>query len=161
MLSVLVSLVLLISPGHDFHTSWMNLTFNEDVNRFEVFWQTNTEHLEGVLSAFSEQDIRLDDGSVDSLKPILQKYLDQNTKLYFNKKFQDLSIAIVETTFAETTIHFKPIKCSRKLKEISMHNSLLISQFPNQKNMVQINYDGEMLSMLFDYKSIFAKVKLE
>jgi len=161
MLSILVSFILLLLPEHDFHTSWMNLTYQNDSKKFEIFWQTDTEHLEGVVSAFSKQDVTLNEGSVDSLRSILQSYLDEHTELRFNSKSQDLIIEIVETTFAETTIHFKAIKCKKKLKEISMYNSVLISQFPNQKNMVQINYGSEMNSMLFDQKHLFAKINME
>ena len=79
----------------------------------------------------------------------------------FNGKKQRLLVSIVEVNFSETTIHFKPLDCTRKLKEVTMQNDMLVAQFPNQKNMVQVNYKGEMFSMLFSAMKTFNSISID
>ncbi len=150
LIYIISFLLSLAAPQHDFHTSWMNMTYNEKSKAFETTWRTDTEHLEGVLTAFGKQEIHLENGTIDDQYELISEYIDAHTTLYLNKKKQRLAISVVEVTFAETIVHFEPIKCKRKLKTVSMENTLLTSLFPNQKNMVQVNYLGKMYSMLFE-----------
>jgi len=161
MLKLLICLLLTLAPQHDFHTSWMNMTYDEKSKEFDITWRTDTEHLEGVLTAYSGTNIHLENASLQDYKSLINKYINENTSCQFNEKTQSLTIDIVEVTFAEIIIHFKPIKCRRKLKTVSMHNTLLQKQFPNQKNMVQINYYGKMYSMLLGGTKLYDEVKIE
>jgi hypothetical protein len=161
MINLILSILFTLAPQHDFHTSWMNMTYNEESKEFETTWRTDTEHLEGVLTAYSGGEISLESTSIDKHKTLITKYIKSNTSLDFNRKRQLLEIDVIEVTFAETVIHFKPIKCRRKLKSIRMQNTLLQAQFPNQKNMVQINYKGKMYSMLLGGSKVYEQVAIE
>jgi hypothetical protein len=153
-----LSILSLLAPTHDFHTSWMNMTYDEKNKEFEITWRTDTEHLEGAIQAhLKNSKFILTDSTSSS---VLTAYINDNVNLNFNGKNQNLRVDIVESTFAETIIHFKPIKCRRKLKTVSMENSLLQAQFPNQKNMVQINYKGEMYSMLLGGVKVYEEVAI-
>jgi hypothetical protein len=156
MINLILSILFTLAPQHDFHTSWMNMTYDEKNKEFEITWRTDTEHLEGAIQAHLKNSkfILTDSTSLS----VLTAYIDDNVNLTFNGKNQNLRVDIVESTFAETIIHFKPIKCRRKLKTVSMENSLLQAQFPNQKNMVQINYKGEMYSMLLGRVKVYEEV---
>jgi len=160
MLNFIITLFLILAPNHDFHTSWMNMTYNEESKEFETTWRTDTEHLEGVLTAYSGGEISLENTSIDEHKSLIDQYIKSNTSLDFNRKRQLLEIDIIEVTFAETIIHFKPIKCRRKLKSIAMTNTLLQAQFPNQKNMIQINYQGKMYSMLLGGSKVYEEMAI-
>ena len=35
MLNFIITLFLIFAPNHDFHTSWMNMTYNEESKEFE------------------------------------------------------------------------------------------------------------------------------
>jgi hypothetical protein len=61
-----------------------------------------------------------------------------------------MTVATVEVNFAETFIHISPQKHKKKISTITVKNKLLVEQFPNQKNMVQINYEGKKYSMLMN-----------
>ena len=162
MFHFIVSLLFyILVPQHDFHTSWMNLTFNEKNNQFEVSWRTDTEHLEGVLTSFSGMEIKLENTSIEDHKVLLNNYIDKNTSLLFNQQMQLLEIDVVEVTFAEVVVHFKPIKYKRKLKSVTVASTLLQLVFPNQKNMVQINYKGKMYSMLLGGSNTVEEVFLD
>jgi len=136
------------------------MTYNEESKEFETTWRTDTEHLEGVLTAYSGGEISLENTSIDEHKSLIHKYIKSNASLDFNHKRQLLEIDVVEVTFAETIIHFKPIKCRRKLKSIAMTNTLLQAQFPNQKNMIQINYQGKMYSMLLGGSKVYEEMAI-
>jgi hypothetical protein len=158
MLNLILSFLITLAPTHDFHTSWMNMTYDEKNKEFEITWRTDTEHLEGAIQAhLKNSKFILTDSTSSS---VLSTYINDNVNLKFNGKNQNLRVDIVESTFAETIIHFKPIKCRRKLKTVSVENSLLQAQFPNQKNMVQINYKGEMYSMLLGGVKVYEEVAI-
>jgi hypothetical protein len=158
MLAIIISIFSLLAPTHDFHTSWMNMTYDEKNKEFDITWRTDTEHLEGAIQAHLKNQKFILTNATSSL--VLTDYINDNVNLKFNGKNQNLRVDIVESTFAETIIHFKPIKCRRKLKTVSMENSLLQAQFPNQKNMVQINYKGEMYSMLLGGVKVYEEVAI-
>ena len=158
MINLILSILFTLTPQHDFHTSWMNMTYDEKNKEFDITWRTDTEHLEGAIQAhLKNSKFILTDSTSSS---VLRTYINDNVNLNFNGKNQNLRVDIVESTFAETIIHFKPIKCRRKLKTVSMENSLLQAQFPNQKNMVQINYKGEMYSMLLGGVKVYEEVAI-
>ena len=162
MFYFIVSLLFsVLIPQHDFHTSWMNLTFNEKNNQFEVSWRTDTEHLEGVLTSFSGAEIKLESTSTEDHKVLLNKYINKNTSILFNQQKQLLEVDVVEVTFAEVVIHFKPINYKRKLKSVTVASTLLQMVFPNQKNMVQLNYKGKMYSMLLGGSKTIEEVFLD
>lgn len=137
------------------------MTYDEKGKAFDVSWRTDTEHLEGVLTAYGEEEVHLENNTILGHTPLIIKYINDHTDLYFNGKDQNLQIDIIEVTFAEVIIHFEPIKCRRKLKKVSMQNTLLQKQFPNQKNMVQINYKGKMYSMLLGGNKLFDEVSID
>jgi hypothetical protein len=157
--NILIILLFLLSPQHDSHTSWMNMTYNEKNKEFDVTWRTDTEHLEGAIAhRTNDPNFHLSD---TTLVPMgLALYLDENIHLSLNDKSTKLKIDIIEVNFAETIVHFKPIKCRRKLKSVSMTNTLLQAVFPNQKNMIQINYKGQMYSMLLGGSKIYDLVHI-
>lgn len=159
-LDILLVFFYLVAPTHDFHTSWMNFTYDEKNKVFEGEWRTDTEHLEGVLNAFSNKEIHLENSSVEQHIELINNYINKNCRLQINQLNKALQVDIVEVNFAETVVHFKPIKQRKKMKSIQMTNTLLIAQFPNQKNMVQINYKGTMNSMLFDGVNTNSSLKL-
>ncbi|PCJ66849.1 MAG: hypothetical protein COA58_05200 [Bacteroidetes bacterium] len=161
MLHLILSILLTLTPNHDFHTSWMNLTYDESKKEFNTTWRIDTEHLEGALAAFSGNDISLENTSISGHKELIDKYINDQVALQLNNKNQALSVSLIEVTFAETIVYFEPINCRKRLKKVGMHNTLLQAQFPNQKNMVQINYKGNMYSMLLGGSKVFEEVEMK
>ncbi len=156
VLDIIAVFIYLLAPQHDFHTSWMTMTLDENKKQFEVEWRTDTEHLEAVLSERANEEVHLSDSSTNDLLILL--YISENLDIKFNGKKQRIGVATVEVNFSETIVHLKPIKCRRKLKDIEIGNTLLIDSFPNQSNMVQINFKGKMYSMLFNETNKLDKI---
>lgn len=152
MINYIVLILLLIRPTHDFHTSWMNITYEEKTKTFNASWQTDTEHLEACLSVFSSKEIHLDSKITAEQKIIIEDYLHENFSMSIDEKNKNLTVSAIEVNFAETFIHLNPIKYQKKVSSIAIENLLLVKQFPNQKNMVQINYEGLKYSMLLNGK---------
>ena len=67
------------------------MTYNEKSKAFETTWRTDTEHLEGVLTAFGKQEIHLENGTIDDQYELISEYIDAHTTLYLNKKKQATS----------------------------------------------------------------------
>jgi hypothetical protein len=158
MISFWLLLIALVSPLHDFHTSWMNITFMEDKKEFEITWRTDTEHLESVLSNFSGSEVRLDEDSVETQYLNIGEYISSHLNLTLNNTQTDISVQIVEVNFAETIVHFEPLPFRKKLKSLTIQNTMLVHRFPNQKNMHQLNYCGEKSSLLLSQKKTIGSI---
>jgi hypothetical protein len=128
----------------------MNITYDEVKKEFNSTWHTDTEHLEAVLTAFSSNKVHLETNLTDDQKRLLDNYLNANYSISINGKKSVMTVATVEVNFAETFIHISPQKHKKKISTITVKNKLLVEQFPNQKNMVQINYEGKKYSMLMN-----------
>ena len=152
MINYIILILVLIRPTHDFHTSWMNITHNDKTKAFNSSWHTDTEHLESCLSVFSDKEIHLDNQLTTAQKKIIENYLIEHFSISIDGKKKNLNVGTIEVNFAETFIHLNPIKHQKKISNITIDNRLLIRQFPNQKNMVQINYEGSKYSMLLNNK---------
>lgn len=126
----------------------MNITHNEDKKILETQWTTDLEHLEYCISEKFKTNVVFENTHPDAVVSYLNGYIQEHIILELNGKKQKFQVAFFELNITEITVHFKPIKCRRPLKELAMTNTLLIKEFPNQKNMVQLNYKGEMHSML-------------
>ena len=150
MINYIVLILFLFRPTHDFHTSWLNITYDKVKKEFNSSWHTDTEHLEAVLSSFSSNEVHLETNLTDDQKRLLQDYLSANYSISINGKKSAITVATVEVNFAETFIHLSPQKHKKKISTITVKNQLLVEQFPNQKNMVQINYEGKKYSMLMN-----------
>lgn len=148
-------------PQHDFHTSWFNFTYDEQIKAFEVSWQTDTEHLEGALTAFSSSEVQLDPDASPTQIQLLEDYINTHFNLTIDQKKHRLFIREIEVNFAETFIHFEALKHKKRRPILQLENTLLIQQFPNQRNMVQVNYMGLKYSMLFSRQKIRDNIVLD
>lgn len=158
MLLLIVSILTSLIPHHDFHTSWMNMTYNEGSKFLESEWLTDTEHLEAVLTNYSGKEIILDDHTVSKHTELLERYINDHLEIDINNKTIYLEIEVIQLTFAEITVRFKPISQRRKIRTMDVQNSLLLHLFPNQKNMVQVNYCGEKKSLLLSAKTTLGTI---
>jgi hypothetical protein len=101
---------------------------------------------------FSSKEIHLDSKITAEQKIIIEDYLNEKFSMSIDEKNKNLTVSAIEVNFAETFIHLNPIKHQKKVSSIAIENLLLVKQFPNQKNMVQINYEGLKYSMLLNGK---------
>ena len=151
LLNWLIAASLLVMPLHDFHTTILNFTYIDDEKTFQIDLKVDTEHLEYTVN--KAYDVVLKLGEADEnpdANALLSKYIAKNIQCTMNGKKLDLSLDFKEVNFAETVLHLMPHCQKRKLKSISMHNVFMISDFPNQKNLVNFYYKGQSKSMLFD-----------
>lgn len=149
--NVLLSCVLLVIPLHDFHTTILNLTYQDDKKTFSIDLRLDTEHIEYVLNKTYDVKLNLGESNEDPMaNQLLEDYLNTHIRTQLNGRTINLKIEQKEVNFADTYIHFKAFGFKKKLKEVKMHNSFMINDFPSQKNLVKVNYKGISKNMLFD-----------
>ena len=49
------------------------MTYNENKKVFETTWRTDTEHLEGVLTSFSGNEVLLEEATISKYTPTIEK----------------------------------------------------------------------------------------
>ena len=64
---LILALVIGFLPLHDFHTSLMNITYEDDKKSFEIDLTVDTEHFEEAINATYYTDIRV--GELDEHDP--------------------------------------------------------------------------------------------
>lgn len=152
-LSLIVTLGMLLSPEHDFHTTFMNITYQDDEKVFEIDLTMDTEHFEYSINQWADTTIRLGEPSeISNADYLINKYIKQNISLKVNGKSIPMTLELKQVNFAETTLHFKTVKHKKKVKHVKMRNTFMINNFPNQKNLVKFNYKGVSNNMLFTDK---------
>ena len=145
----LFSILAVFSPTHDFHTSVMNFSYKDDERHFEIDLNLDSEQFEYFLNQQSENSFSLDDELDEQTRAFIEDVINDNVKVYMNGSLKLLKLSLMEVTYAETILYFEPLCYKRKLKRFEMHNALMFYNFPNQKNLVKLNYKGEMKSFLF------------
>lgn len=161
ILSLWITLCMLLAPEHDFHTTFMNITYQDDKKVFEIDLTTDTEHFEHVINQWADTTIKLGEPSeIKNADALINRYIKQHIKLQLNGKAIPLYLDVKQVNFAETSLHFKAVKHKRKVKRVKMHNTFMINDFPNQKNLVKFNYRGISNNLLFTDKTSVLELEL-
>jgi hypothetical protein len=135
---------------HDFHETLLSLTWNSKSRTFEGSLIADSEHFAHCLSIFTGRTITLDHLEKEELdNKSLTVYLNHYIQLFQKGKKKNWKITVIEVTYADIIFHLETSKMSRKIKNISVTNSFMLNEFPNQKNLFQIAYNDEQTSYLF------------
>ena len=145
---------------HDFHTSLAEVEYNTSSKAFEVSLRIFTDDLETALS----QRSGLKNLSLDKTKKhdvLIEAYIQDNFYL-LNPKNQKVTISFygkeleTDITWVFFEIPLKKYKPGYKLR-----NSILIEQFNDQVNFVNLKYKGKKKSYLLKRDKISAELILE
>jgi len=155
-------LFILFSPAlHKFYVSLTEIRVNEAANTIEISMRMFPDDLDKAI--MSETGInpqlvtKLEHEDADNW---LDNYLTDNLMLSINGKEIEIKYLGKEAE-SDAIWCYLEADYSEKINSISIYNSLLISSFEDQKNIVQI-YSGESSKgMLFDAYSTEGQIKLD
>ena len=142
-----------LAPAHDFHTTILNFVYDADEKSYQIDLEVDTEQFSYALDRTYGRNLRMgepdEDPACDSL---IQALVNAQIQCRLNRRSIRFELDTKEVTFAESVLHFKPVRYRWKLCKMHMDNNLLIDFFPKQKNLVNLAYKDRKYSMLFDFE---------
>ena len=157
--TVLCSLLFLASSfvSHKFYLSVYQIEHNAAKNRVEVTARIFIDDLEKAMKEKYKKDfyITTSDETKDAKKH-LRNYLNEQFKLELNGTLQQLEF-VKETVEDNQLICYLKVNYSKKITTFGLLNSVLLTSFSDQQNLVHVNMNGEKESFLLtkSKKTIF------
>jgi len=132
---------------HPFHVSVSEIFYNEKNESFEITMKVFTDDLENALRAYSKYDIYLDDNLDEKgISKWIREYLQLNFSLEVNgQKVEPLFLG-AEAEMDAVWCYLE-VRDIRNIKSIHVHNSVLMELFPDQVNLVHVDYAGKIKSL--------------
>ena len=146
MFSVLISSILLLWT-HPFHVSVCEIEHNADNKSLEITHRIFIDDLEeGINRAYVSDFDLYDPHDRDLVDKRIGEYLLDHFKIYLNGKEASANYLGHEAD-TEAIWCYVEIEKVKSLKVVTVENSLLMEVFPDQSNIIHINYEGEVKSI--------------
>jgi hypothetical protein len=149
LLATLLVLLIGLSTAfaHAYHASVMDLRLNAKTQQLEVALKIFTDDLETTLSKGQPKPVTLDQTAV--VQPLMAAYL-RRTVSFGTKPGETLPLNYVgmEREKDAHWVYFS-VKLPRPVQTVTLRHHLLMDQFPDQMNIVNLEAGGKKQSALF------------
>ena len=145
-------LLLLLLPftlqAHKYYTSVTQLDFNPSEKCFQVTMNVFIDDLEAVLTQENLQVVKWKSDQAE-LNALLLKYLNKHFNVKLNKKPAGQFRLIGTKEQKDLLTIFFEIPVAKALKNIEITDTFLMDKFPVQSNIVNLNYEDQKHTFLF------------
>jgi hypothetical protein len=145
-------LVLLLLPftlqAHKYYTSVTQLDFNPSEKCFQVTMNVFIDDLEAVLTQENLQVVKWKSDQSE-LNALLLKYLNKHFNVKLNQKPAGQFRLIGTKEQKDLLTIFFEIPVAKALKNIEITDTFLMDKFPVQSNIVNLNYEDQKHTFLF------------
>ena len=146
MLSVVFWLT--TSIFHPIHISVTDINFDQERDALEIMTKVFLDDIEKEIRSINKEQY------LDITKPgqgrttddLLKPYLKERFKIKVNGKEVEYSYLGHELETEALYLYFEVVKI-KKLKSITVENTILLKYFDDQVNMVHVKVDGKLRSM--------------
>jgi hypothetical protein len=137
-----------VTMAHDYHASIADIKFNPRTQSLQVAIKVFTDDLESALSKRSKTKVSYDPAS-ETIKQQLASYLAATMKfeLAKGKPLKQRFVGSEEDADVVWMYFEVPVQ-QASLSQLYIHNAVLTELFDDQMNIVNLDYKGEMHSML-------------
>ena len=138
---------------HPFHVSVSEIFHNQENASLEITMKIFTDDLENALRRYGKYDIYLDDNFDDpAISQLLRDYLSNNFGLIVNEREVEANFLGAEGEIDAVWCYLE-VEGVKKIKTIQISNSVLLELFPDQVNLVHVDYQGKIKSLQLDYNA--------
>ena len=145
-------ILLLLLPftlqAHKFYTSVTQLDFNISEKCFQVTMNVFIDDLEAALTQENKQVVKWKSDQ-PALNTLLLKYLNKHFNVKLNKKPGGQFRLIGTKEQKDLLTIFFEIPVAKALKNIEITDTFLMDKFPVQSNIVNLNYEDQKHTFLF------------
>ncbi len=137
-------------PAHDFHTSIAEMIFNSSSGSYEVSLRVFTDDfILGLQREFDLKDFDLKESKSNSL---ISKYIKKHFALVSGEKVKFGKYLGMESETDVTWLYIEFTDCM-DLSGYSVFNEILMDQFSDQTNILNIKKGENKKTILFEQKS--------
>ncbi len=146
----MVSVVFLLTTTflHPIHISVTDINFDEEHNALEIISKVFIDDIENEIRALNKEEY------LDITKPgkgrttddLLKPYLKERFKITVNGKEVECNYLGHEIETEALYLYFEVEKV-KKLKSITVENTIMLNYYDDQVNMVHVKVDGKLRSM--------------
>ncbi len=154
---LLFVLVCLVSAGFGFHKFYISKTiieYNARTQLFEITTKLFTDDLDNALSQLAGREIGLGTSQED---PEANRFLEDYMKRHFSLVMDGVQTEwrwVGKETDNDLTYCYMEIYRTPVFSSLKVQNDLLVSQFPDQQNIVDLSMSGSTQTLVF-YKDKF------
>lgn len=140
------SIALLVSPLHDFHSSVTQIDYNENGRSLQITVRLFTDDLCVVLENAGAPKMELGtENEPPSANEYLEAYLKKHLAFQVNEKPVTFNYLGKEAQLDATWCYVEIEKVGN-LRKLEIENTLMLSVFEDQVNMVNLNIKGRKKS---------------
>jgi hypothetical protein len=146
---VLLSLVITAFSMHKFYVSKTIIEYNARTQLFEITTKIFTDDLDKTLSELSGRDIRL--GSPEEY-PGANNLIEDYMKQHFSIEIDGVKTEwrwVGKETENDLTFCYMEIYRTPVFSTLKVHNDLLVAEFPEQQNIVDLTLSGTTQTQVF------------
>ena len=141
-----ISLCLLATPLHDFHTSVMQIDHNEKSKSLEITVRLFTDDLCLALENSGAPKMELGKPSEPpSANEYIESYLKEHLSLAVNGKPVEFNYLGKEAQMDATWCYVEVVKVAN-VRKLEVENTIMLREFEDQTNLVNLNIKGRKKS---------------
>lgn len=147
---ILMSLFVFTTNGHDFHVSLSQVDYNSKNESLEITLKIFTDDFEDVLELTEGFKLRLgSEKEATETDSLIFSYLEKNFRLKINdsKTLAEFQYIGKEIELDATWCYIEVLNVE-DLKKVEITNTILVEQFDDQTNIVNVNVNGEQKGAL-------------
>ena len=140
--------LLAFTAVHKFYVSATDIEYNEKQRSLQIISHVFTDDLEDLLQARYDDKLTLVKGDEHpAADGFIQKYFQDKFRINVNGKDRSFKYIGKEYDKDQLLVYLE-VEDVEALKNISVKNELLTDLFPEQKNVIKVEYEGEIKSLL-------------
>lgn len=137
--------------NHTFYVSVTEIEYNEKAQSLQIISRVFSDDLENLLQKRYDESLRLSEKkNSEKLTGYLNKYLGQRLQVQIDGKPQKLNYLGMEHE-NDMVLLYLEIPGVPQFKNIRIKNSVLTDLFSDQKNLVHVDYKGEIKSLILTH----------
>lgn len=151
--------LLAFTAAHKFYVSATNIEYNEHNKSLQIISHVFTDDLEKLLQERYSKDLfLLKEGEHPRADSYIQKYFQDKLHIRVNGKELELNYLGKEYDKDELLVYIE-VKNVEPIRSIFVENGVLTDIFPEQKNVVKVEYKGTIKSLLLSRSEVNGLLK--
>lgn len=140
--------ILAFTAAHKFYVSATDIEYNEKNRSLQIISYVFTDDLENLLKTrYSEELYLLKEGEHEKADHFVEKYFSDKLRISVEGKPRNI-IYLGKEYDKDQLLVYLEIENVEPFEQISVENAVLTDLFPDQKNVVKVERNGKIKSLL-------------
>ena len=151
--------LLAFSAAHKFYVSATDIKYNEEQQALQIISHVFTDDLENLLrTRYSKELFLTKEKEHPSADQYVERYFQDKLRISVNGEQRKLNYLGKEYDKDQLLVYIE-IENVEPIKTIGVENAVLTDLFPDQKNVIKVNYGGKIKSLLLMKEAVQGTLK--